>query len=87
MEYQQAKDSTMITVKDDPRLGNRNDVKLAQNQMRERLRKSSDQLTDRMDKLTDAEDVCKKVEAHYKDVTGAPADSISKANKGNAGFH
>ena len=81
MEYQQAKDSTMVTIKDDPRLGNRNDVKLAQNQMRERLRKSSDQLTDRMDKLTDAEDACKKVEASFKDVTGAPADSIRQATK------
>jgi hypothetical protein len=81
MEFQQAKDSTMITIKDDPRLGNRNAVKLAQNQQRERLRKSSDQLTIRMDKLTEAEDVCKKVEAHYKDVTGASADSIRKQTK------
>jgi type IV secretory pathway VirB4 component len=81
MEYQQAKDSTMITIKDDPRLGNRNTVKLAQNQQRERLRKSSDQLTIRMDKLTEAEEVCKKVETHYKDVTGATADSIRKQTK------
>ena len=81
MEYQQTKDSTMITVKDDPRLGNRNDVKLAQNQMRERLRKTADQLTDRMDKLTDAEDACKKVEASFKDVAGAPADSVRRATK------
>jgi photosystem II stability/assembly factor-like uncharacterized protein len=81
MEYQQAKDSTMITIKDDPRLGNRNTVKLAQSQMRERLRKSSDQLTISMDKLTEAEEGCKKVEAHYKDVTGAPADSIRKQTK------
>ncbi len=34
-----------------------------------------------MDKLTDAEDACKKVEASFKDVTGAPADSIRKATK------
>jgi photosystem II stability/assembly factor-like uncharacterized protein len=81
MEYQQAKDSTMITIKDDPRLGNRNAVKLAQNQQRERLRKSSEQLTISMDKLTEAEEVCKKVDAHYKDVTGATADSIRKQTK------
>jgi photosystem II stability/assembly factor-like uncharacterized protein len=81
MEYMQAKDSTMITIMDDPRLGNRNAVKLAQNQMRDRLRKSSDQLTERMDKLTEAEEACKKVEGSYKDVTGAPADSIRKATK------
>ena len=81
MEYMNTKDSTLITVKDDPRLGNRNDIKLAQNQMRERLRKSSDQLTERMDKLTEAEENCKKVEAFYKDITGPAADSIRKSTR------
>jgi hypothetical protein len=76
-----AKDSTMITIKDDPRFGNRNSIKLAQNQMRERLRKSSDQLTEGMDKLTEAEDACKKIETHYKDITGVSADSIRKSTQ------
>ena len=87
MEYLQSKDSTMVTVKDDPRLGNRNDVKLAQNQMRERFRKSADQLTDRMDKLTDAEDACKKVEASFKASSRGSGRFYSQGNQNNAGFH
>lgn len=79
MEYQLVKDSTMITIIDDPRFGNRNSVKQAQNQMRDRLRKSSNQLTEGMDKLTEAEEASKKIEAHYKDITGASADSIRKS--------
>jgi photosystem II stability/assembly factor-like uncharacterized protein len=45
-------DSTYVTVKDDPRLGNRNEVKMAQRKMYERLRKSADKLTEGMDRLT-----------------------------------
>jgi hypothetical protein len=81
MEFQMAKDSTIITIKDDPRFGNRNSVRQAQNQMHDRLRKSSDQLTEGMDKLTDAEDASKKIEVHYKDITGASADSIRKSTQ------
>jgi photosystem II stability/assembly factor-like uncharacterized protein len=79
LQYLGVKDSGMITIKDDPRLGNRNDVKIAQEQMRTRLRGSSDKLTAAMDNLTDAEDGLKKVEAAYKDQQGKGADSVRKA--------
>jgi hypothetical protein len=34
-----------------------------------------------MDQLTEADDVCKKVETHYKDIPGATAESIRKSTK------
>jgi hypothetical protein len=79
LQYLGAKDSGMITIKDDPRLGNRNDVKVAQEQLRTRLRGSSDKLTAALDNLTDAEDGLKKVEAAYKDQQGKGADSVRTA--------
>jgi hypothetical protein len=81
LQYMGAKDSGMITIKDDPRLGNRNDVKIAQEQMRTRLRGSSDKLTAALDNLSDAEEGLKKVEAAYKDQQGKGADSVRKVAK------
>lgn len=76
--YARTSDSTMITVKDDPRLGNRNDIKLAQRKLFDRLRKSGDKLTEGMDRLTEAEDVCTKMESQLKGVEGKDADSLRK---------
>jgi hypothetical protein len=81
MEQGVHKDSTWITVKDDPRKGDRSAVRTAQDQMRGRLRKSSDRLTSSMDQLADAEEILSKVEAQYKDMPGAAADSVRKATK------
>ncbi len=74
-------DSTMVTVKDDPRIGNRNEVKLAQRKMQLRLRKSVDKLVEGMDRLAEAEDVARKVDAQYKDAEGKEADSLRKTTK------
>jgi hypothetical protein len=71
----------MITIKDDPRLGNRNQVKIAQEEMRQRLRLSTDKLVAGMDQLSDAEETLKKVEASYKEQEGKSADSVRKATK------
>jgi hypothetical protein len=65
----------------DPRLGNRKEVRTAQEQLRARLRKSADQLTVQMDKLADAEDACKKMETQLKDLEGTTADSLRKRTK------
>jgi photosystem II stability/assembly factor-like uncharacterized protein len=81
LQYRGEKDSGMVTIKDDPRLGNRNQVKLAQEEMRKRLRQRTDKLVTGMDQLADAEESLKKVEAAYKDQTGKAADSIRKATK------
>jgi hypothetical protein len=76
-----AKDSSMITVKDDPRTGNRNSIKIAQAAMVERLQKGSEKLNAGMDRLTEADDLLKKMDAQLKDVEGRSADSLRKATK------
>jgi photosystem II stability/assembly factor-like uncharacterized protein len=74
-------DSTYVTVKDDPRLGNRNDIRLAQRRLQDRMRQSTNKLTEAMDRLTEAEDVITKMNAQLKDVTGKEADTLRKASK------
>ena len=78
ISYARASDSTFVTVKDDPRLGNRNDIKLAQRKMYDRLKKSADKLTEGMDRLTEAEEVCTKMQSQLKGVEGNDADSLRK---------
>lgn len=74
-------DSTYVNVNDDPRLGNRNDIKLAQRRMYERLQKSGNKLTEGTDRLTEADDVCTKITAQLKDLDGKEADSLRKSTK------
>jgi hypothetical protein len=74
-------DSTYIKVNDDPRLGNRNDIKLAQRRMYDRLQKSGSKLTEAMDRLTEADDVCTKMTAQLKDLDGKEVDSLRKTTK------
>ena len=74
-------DSTFVTVKDDPRLGNRNDIKLAQRKMYDRLRKSSDKLIIGTDRLTEAEDVTNKILAEIRDVEGRDVDSLRRNSR------
>lgn len=74
-------DSTFVTVKDDPRIGNRNEIKLAQREMQARLRKSTDKLVEGMDRLTDAEAILQKTEAHIKGMEGTQIDSLRKSTK------
>jgi photosystem II stability/assembly factor-like uncharacterized protein len=76
--YARYSDSTFVTVKDDPRLGNRNDIKLAQRRMYDRLRKSADKLTEGTDRLTEAEEVCTKMQSQLRGVEGKDADSLRK---------
>jgi len=81
MDYLGARDSAFIQVSGDPRLGNRTDVRMAQEQLRTRLRASSDKLTAGLDQLTEAEESLKKVEAAFKDQEGKQADSVRKSTK------
>jgi hypothetical protein len=76
--YARAQDSTYVTVKDDPRLGDRNDIKIAQRTMFMRLRKSADKLTEGMDRLTEADEVCTKMQAQLRGVEGKEADSLRR---------
>ena len=77
--YARASDSTHVTVNDDPRLGNRNDVKIAQRNLINRLRKSADKLTEGMDRLTEAEEVCTKMQSQLRGIEGKDADTLRKA--------
>ena len=79
MTYSRASDSTMIIVKDDPRLGNRNDIKLAQRKMYDRLRKSSDKLVTGLDQLTESDELLTKMQTQLRDVEGKDADSLRKS--------
>lgn len=81
LTFGREKDSTMVTVIDDPRIGNKNDIKLAQRAMMVRFRKSVDQLIDGMDILTDMDDMLNKATAQLKDVRGKDADSAKKETK------
>jgi hypothetical protein len=78
ISYARASDSTYVIVKDDPRLGNRNDIKLAQRKMYDRLKKSADKLTEGMDRLTEADEVCTKMQSQLKGVEGKETDSLRK---------
>ncbi|MFL5788916.1 MAG: WD40/YVTN/BNR-like repeat-containing protein [Flavisolibacter sp.] len=70
---------TYVTIKDDPRLNKSNDVKIAQRQLLERLRKSIEKLTTGMDRLTESEEVLSKLTTELKDLDGADMDSLRKA--------
>ena len=78
ISYSGGSDSTMVTVNDDPRLGNRNDIKVAQRAMYDRLRKSADKLTEGMDRLTESDDICAKMQNELKGMEGKDVDSLRK---------
>lgn len=81
LELAGVKDSTRVQVQADPRLSNTQEALLAQRALKERLKKSSDKLIEGMDRLSDAEDLVKKMDAQLKDLTGASADTLRKAGK------
>jgi hypothetical protein len=71
-------DSTLVTIKDDPRLNKSEAVKTAQRAMLERLRKSSDKLLTGMDRLAESEEVLSKLTANLQGLTGKDIDSLQK---------
>ena len=74
-------DSTLITIKDDPRIGNRDEAKKAQRKLYQRLRTSTDKLTEAMDRLTDASEVLTKISAQLQNLEGKEIDSLRKTTK------
>lgn len=81
LTYKGSNDSTMITLLDDPRLGNRNNVKMAQQELRLELKKSGDRLISALEILTEADEASKKMETYIKDIKGNDADSLKKTTK------
>jgi len=71
-------DSTMVTIKDDPRVQKTTETRIAQRQMVERLRKSTARLTDATDRLTEWEEVLGKMQNQLRGVEGKDADSLRK---------
>ncbi|WP_216593782.1 hypothetical protein [Flavihumibacter sp. ZG627] len=75
------KDSTRVSVNADPRMGDRKEILLAQQNLKQRLQRSADKLIEGMDRLTEAEEITKKMDAQLKDITGKDADTLKKAGK------
>ena len=71
-------DSTMVTVKDDPRIPKTEDVRRAQRQMLQRLRTATDRLTAATDRLSEWEEIVGKVQNNLRGVEGKEADSLRK---------
>jgi hypothetical protein len=81
LKYGEHSDSTFVTVSDDPRLGNRNDVKQAQKKALEQIQKSAEKLSKAMDQLGEAEEVCNKMNTQLKGADPKATDSLSKLTK------
>ena len=79
LTYARQSDSTYVTINDDPRLGNRNDIKIAQRKMYDRLRKSTDKLVEVFDLLTESEETVNKMQSQLKELEGKDIDSLRKA--------
>ena len=77
----QESDSAYVTVKDDPRTGNMNDSKLAQREKYNRLRKSSDKLTEALDRISEAGEILTKMTGQLQNIEGKEADTLVKATK------
>lgn len=72
-------DSTMVTVKDDPRIQKSADAIAAQRNMIERLRKSAGRLTEGMDRLGEWEETLGKLQVQLRGVEGKELDSLRKS--------
>jgi photosystem II stability/assembly factor-like uncharacterized protein len=81
LSYKDSKDSTMVTVLDDPRLGNRNNIKLAQAALRADLKKSGDKLIEVMDMMSKAEEESKKVDTYISGMKGKEVDTLKSMSK------
>lgn len=71
----------MVAVIDDPRLGNRNSIKLAQTALRAELKKSGDKLVEIMDLITSVDESVKKVDGYIATMKGNEIDSLKKTTK------
>lgn len=79
LSYGGSRDSTFVTIKNDPRFENRTSIKIAQRKMLDRLQKSADKLTEVLDRLNEADEVCDKITAQLKDLKGTDIDTLRKA--------
>jgi predicted nucleic acid-binding Zn-ribbon protein len=73
-----ASDSTMIVVKDDPRIPTPRAVYDAKKKMIDRLQLSADKLTAAVDKIVDAEETLTKMDGQLRGAEGKDIDSLRK---------
>jgi photosystem II stability/assembly factor-like uncharacterized protein len=76
-----AKDSSSIEIKDDPRVPVSKEVQMAKRALYARMEKSIVQLTEATDRLTEAEDVAKTIQSQVKDKEGKELEDLGKASK------
>ena len=76
-----AKDSTMIEIKDDPRVSIAKEVRMSQRVLFSRMEKSIMQLTEATDRLTEAEDIAKLIQSQVKDKEGKEFEDLGKVSK------
>ena len=76
-----AKDSSFIEIKDDPRVPIAKEIQEAQRALYARMEKSIIQLTEATDRLTEAEDVAKMIQSQLKDKEGKELEELNKASK------
>lgn len=76
-----AKDSAMVVVKDEPTTGDKTAEKLAKAAMMQKIKKVNDRLIVALDRLNEADEVIKKIEAQLTNVNGKEVDSLRKATK------
>ena len=79
LTYGKESDSTLVTIKDDPRLNKTDDAKMAQRKMLDRLRKSSDKLLTGTDRLSESEEVLTKMTTELRGLEGKDMDSLRKS--------
>jgi hypothetical protein len=79
VNYGKLADSTMITIKHDPRLDKSDEAKLAQRKMLDRLRLSSDKLIQALDRITESEETLGKIATSLRGLEGKEYDSLRKA--------
>ena len=74
-------DSTLVTVNDDPNAPLSKEIRDAIRKANARLDKQSLKLTSLVDRLTEADEIIKKVEANLKDMDQKQADTLRKLGK------
>ena len=79
ISYGGESDSSYITVKSDPRLGDRKAIKQSQRDLQAGLRKNADKVTEILDRISESEEVVEKIQSQLKGLEGAKIDSLRKA--------
>ena len=76
-----AKDSSSIEIKEDPRVLISKEIQMAKRALYARMQNSIVQLTEATDRLTEAEDVAKTIQSQVKDKEGKELEDLGKASK------